>query len=61
MTPYEALVRGGHKHPEQILEDLSREGFKVVPRSFDDDLQEVRQTLGADAAARVLQRFMEMK
>lgn len=67
MTPYEALVRGGHKHPQQILDDLAREGFMVAP------VREVQQVLaiasrvdlpkplGADTMARVLQRFMEVK
>ena len=31
VNPIEALKRGGHKHPQQILEDLAREGYKVVP------------------------------
>lgn len=29
-TPRDALIRGGHKHPDQILRDLKRGGFKVV-------------------------------
>ncbi len=31
VTPREALIRGGHKNPDQILDDLAREGFIVAP------------------------------
>jgi len=30
MTPVEALTRGGHQHPEQILADLEAGGFIIL-------------------------------
>ena len=29
-TPQEALKRGGHKHPDQIVEDLNRGYFAIL-------------------------------
>lgn len=52
MTPYEALVRGGHKHPQQILDDLAREGFVVVPTEKLEHAKDMAQTL---------KRFMDVK
>jgi len=34
MTPELAILRGGHRHPDQILDDLAREGFAVVPLEY---------------------------
>ena len=31
MTPTEALVRSGHKHPEDTLNALADNGFMIVP------------------------------
>ena len=33
MTPEKALTRAGHRHPDQIVEDLERAGFRVVRQS----------------------------
>lgn len=37
MTPKQALIRGGHKHPEQILADLEAGGFIVSTQQELDD------------------------
>lgn len=41
MTPKEALIRGGHQHPEQILADLEAGGFIVsTQQELDDSFNE---------------------
>jgi hypothetical protein len=42
MTPKEALIRGGHKHPEQILADLEAGGCIVLDPDEAADYEMVR-------------------
>ena len=40
MTPKDALIRGGHKNPEQILADLERGGCIALSSEDADEYNE---------------------
>ena len=48
MTPEEAIKRGGHKHPEQIVEDLRREKFHLLTENQIEDLVREAYEAGRD-------------
>lgn len=69
MTPREALIRGGHKHPDQIMEDLGREGYKPLNISslikmskiILEDVKYWEDIESAKSSARDLVEYLERK
>lgn len=45
MTPKQALIRGGHKHPEQILADLEAGGCIVLNSNEAEEYETVMEQI----------------